>query len=146
MFAIGATFPPTDIDTVLDVSPLTGSRLPQDNFRRAAELVDLLDGHVAGQGYPACVWSFGVLTQAMVDQLRALCPGFSADVYIRTRRNDGIYEDYAAIMVWPLNESDSRNPGRRYLGLAFEFRRLSVVFTMFTWYKPEKSINYFLFF
>jgi hypothetical protein len=63
----------------------------------------------------------------MVDKLRALCTGYSADVYITTPDNSGTYKTYSAIMVWPQAQAQKRQVGGKYLGLEFVFRRLVLI-------------------
>lgn len=118
-YEIGTSYPPTNVESLTTpVNP------PRSRFYEASQMVDRLDGQVAGQGYAAAVWRFDVLTQAMIDQLRTICTGYSASVYIKTRKLDGTFAYYTAIMVWPSRQMDSRNFNGRYLGLEFEFRQL----------------------
>ena len=63
----------------------------------------------------------------MVDTLRTYCPGFDATVYISTRIEDGIYQDYEATMIWPFKQMERRQFNGIYLGLEFQFRHLKVV-------------------
>lgn len=124
---IGTSNPPTNINTVLAVTPLTGDRPPRTEFYEAGSFSDRLDGHVSGAGYPKAVWTFDVLRQSMVDKLRVICPNCSAGVYISTIDNTGTYKTYSAIMVWPVEQSKKRQIGGKYLGLQFEFRHLELV-------------------
>jgi hypothetical protein len=99
---------------------------PRSRFYEAGTFVDRLDGNVAGSGFPKVIWQFDVLTQAMVTALRTICPGYSASVYIKTRKPDGTFGTYTAVMVWPQAQMDARNFRGRYLGLEIQFRRLEV--------------------
>lgn len=132
-YGLGTTFPPTNVED-LSINP------PKGRFYEASVFNDKSDGHVAGHGSAYAVWEFGILTQTMINALRVICPGYSANVYIRTRRNDGSFEDYSAIMLWPARDQmDKRNFGGRYIGLEFQFRQLEVVTSQLSFYKPENS-------
>lgn len=118
-YAIGTSYPPTNVESLTTpVNP------PRGRFYEAGQFVDRLDGQVAGIGSPLAVWQFSVLTQAMVTQLRTICPGYSANVYITTRKLDGNFATYTAVMLWPGKQMEKRNFNGRYLGLEFEFRQL----------------------
>ena len=121
-YAIGASNPPTNVESL--ATPLNP---PRGTFYEAGQFLDRLDANIAGQGYPVASWRFDVLTQAMVDQLRTLCTGYSSDVYITTRKLDGTFATYSAVMVWPSRQLDRRNFNGRYLGLEFQFRQLEAV-------------------
>ncbi len=123
-YALSTTYPPTNVESF--TTPINP---PRSRFYEASQFVDRLDGQIAGQGYANTVWRFDVLTQAMVDALRAICPGYSATVYIRTRRLDGTFMDYSGVMVWPARQMDNRNFNGRYLGLEFQIRQLEEVYS-----------------
>jgi hypothetical protein len=125
-YALGTSAPPAAIDTLLGATALTGSRLPQDRFYAAEQTLDRVDGHQADQGLPYVVWAFGVLSQAMLDNLRVICPGRSADVYLTTRDDDGNFETYTAIMLWPVNLAERRQLGGKFVSVEFTFRNLEV--------------------
>ncbi len=99
---------------------------PRGRFYEAGTFADKLDGHQAGAGFPLAIWQFDILTQAMVNALRTICPGYSAEVYLRTRKLDGTFGYYTGIMIWPGQQMDSRNFRGRYLGIEIQFRRLEV--------------------
>lgn len=98
---------------------------PRGRYYEAGEFVDRLDGTVSAVGYPLAVWQFDILTQAMIDALRVICPGYSAEVYLRTRINTGSFAYFTGLMIWPQKQMDARNFLGRYLGLEFQFRRLA---------------------
>lgn len=117
-FAIGTSTPPTNIETL--TTPLPVPRAP---FQESAERVQAASGRVYGRGYPRCQWVFSRLTSAQVEQLRVICPGISAIVYMTTLANDDEYHDYQAVMTWP--EEEAREPATRdRLDLTITFSHL----------------------
>jgi len=100
--------------------------LPQDRFYEASAALDKLDGGQLDQGWPYVVWGFGVLSQAMLDNLRAVCPGRSAAVYLTTRDDDGDFATYTGLMLWPLNLAEKRQLGGKFVSVEFTFRRLEI--------------------
>lgn len=126
-YALGTSFPPTNIETLLTLPGFPNGLVPRGRFYEASILSDRLDGHRSGHGWPYAIWVFDVLTQDMVNILRTICPGYSANVYLRTRNNTGAFADYSGIMLWPTQDQmDRREFNGRYLGLEFQFRRLEL--------------------
>ncbi len=127
-YALATSNPPTNIETLLAGSGYPRGTVPRGRFYEAAAFLDQADGHVAGQGAPYIIWGFDVLTQAMVNTLRTICPGYSASVYLTTRKPDGTFATYQAVMVWPAQEQmDKRQMGGKYVGLQFIFRQAQAV-------------------
>lgn len=121
-YALGTSNPPTNVEDF--ATPLYP---PRGRYFEAAAFVDKLDGHQAGRGNPYALWHFDILTQDMVNALRVICPGESAAVYITTRKNDGTYGTFSAVMLWPHGQMEKRQFLGRYLGLDFMFRKLVAV-------------------
>jgi hypothetical protein len=118
-YEIGTTSSTTNLESLtVPVNP------PRSEFIEWTREYDKADGQMGGDGYPMAVWHFDVLTQAMVTQLRTFCSGKSAAVYIKTRKNDGTFVKYAAVMVWPSDQMRKRVFRARYLDLSITFRRL----------------------
>ena len=93
----------------------------------AAEYFDA-DGYTYADGYASCVWTFHGLSQADVQAVRALCPGKSAEVYIRTRTDDAdAFKDFRAIMHWPGDAQSERIWDGSYVALAVKFTRLELI-------------------
>lgn len=117
-FALGTSNPPTNIEAL--TVPLPVPRAP---FQEYAERVLAASGRVYGRGYPLCQWIFSRLTFEQVEQLRVICPGVSANVFITTLANDDEYHTYQAVMTWP--EQEAREPATRdRLDLSIAFTRL----------------------
>ena len=118
-YEIGATSSTTNVESLTTpVNP------PRGIFVEHTREYDKSDGQVGGDGYPAALWRFDVLTQAMVTQLRTFCSGKSAAIYIKTRKNDGTFVKYSAVMIWPSDLMKKRVPGGRFLDVELEFRKL----------------------
>lgn len=101
---------------------------PRGNFVPYSIKNDRGDGHISGHGWPKDTWSFDVLYQNMIDYLRSTyCPGQSANLYISTRNDSGVFAVYYGILAWPSQDQMSkRNFNGTYLGLTFELRRLEL--------------------
>jgi len=87
------------------------------------------DGRTVGDGLPACKWIFDSLSQAQLNVLRnyvasGLTYVQSAQVYIKTRLDDGTYATFLGWMHWPRDFEDKRVPGNYYLGLEITFTNL----------------------
>ena len=119
-----STTPPTsgwadaqNIDAVLGVTPLTGSRPPMAYWQPPKTVVRP-DGTMAEVGLPAVLWKFGVLPLAQYTALRDLFTGPSARVYFRTRNaaDDYTFADYTGIAYRPQDDS-KRQPGDKFIGV-----------------------------
>ena len=102
-------------------TPVPAPLVEQSNWD---ESIELESGGVRAGGSTPLNWRFGVLTQAQRDQLKSFCPGASATVYIRTKRNDGTYASYQTTMYWPRDEK--RDSGH-YLDMVIKFDFLVAV-------------------
>ncbi len=96
---------------------------PKSTFRPYSQRRNLGDGTVRGLGWVIATWRFGILKPALRDQLRTFCAGASAEVYIKTRKNNTLdaYQVYTAVMIWP--EEEEKRAGRR-MDFVIEFRNL----------------------
>ena len=118
-YEIGSSSSTTNVESLTTpVNP------PRGLYVEYTREYDKSDGQVGGDGYPAALWRFDVLTQAMVTQLRTFCSGKSATAYIKTRKPDGTFVKYSCVMIWPSKQMEKRRVGGKYLDLEFEFRRL----------------------
>ena len=127
-YAIGTSNPPTNLE--LFTPPMNP---PRSRFFEVAQWLDKADGTVRGQGFPYCIWEFDTLSQDMIDDLRTICPGQSATVYITTRVLDGDFDTFTGVMLWPGQDQMEARVGANdssdgiYRGLEFTFRRLQAV-------------------
>jgi hypothetical protein len=81
---------------------LLGISAPQSlPFVEAADAVELGNGHVTVLGVGLAVWQWGFMEVSERDALRAYCPAYSAEVFIRTLDASNVWETYRAIMLWP---------------------------------------------
>lgn len=124
-YEIGTTSSTTNVEALS--TPLNP---PRGLFFEASIFNDKADGHQSAHGFPYAVWTFDILTEDMVTQLRTFCPGQSAAVYIVTRvPPDDLgpeqFVKFQAIMVWPSKDlMNKRRAGGRYLGVEIQFRQL----------------------
>lgn len=101
--AIGAT-----LETLTDLLLLSTAVIyPRSRYRDAAAQKVAVSGATLALGEPQADWEWTYLTMDMRNQLRAFCPGASANVYIRALKNDGSYANFSAIVHWPAEEQRS---------------------------------------
>ncbi len=122
-------------DTIYDLLPLSDLFSPSGNvfdpdwsFQDFAAAIDLNDGSTQGQGFPIAKWRWNHISEANRAVLRALCPGLSANVYIRTKTNDldlygvAVWETFSAVMKW--TETDEDKAAEETLGMILTFTHL----------------------
>lgn len=121
-YEIGTTSSTTNVESLTTpVNP------PRGDFREWSRSYDKADGTVGGDGFPMATWTFDLLSQAMVAQLRTFCTGRSASVFINTRKNDDTFAKYSGVMIWDPGQVRKRAPGDRYRNIVIEFRKLQAV-------------------
>jgi hypothetical protein len=77
---------------------------PRSEFLDYARIVAMLDGSMRGLGFAAASWVLAITTLEERNQLKVFCPGPSANVFIRTKKNDDTYADFSCVMNWPEKE------------------------------------------
>lgn len=87
-----------------------GVTWPLQTFKPFSKAVENGAGGVKGQGWPIAEWVWGFLEEDERDALKALCPGLSVEVYIRTLNADLDWRTYRALMIWP-TEAEDRQVG-----------------------------------
>lgn len=127
-YALGTTNPPDNLEDgfAIPINP------PRGYYRESAAVIDRADGSQSQQGYPWVEWEFDTLTQDMIDELRVICPGQSANVYLTTRILDGTFDTFSGVMLWPSQDqmqqrASGAGVNQVYNGLKFTFRRLVAV-------------------
>lgn len=108
----GASFTVTAMVNVEDLG--ANYQPPRSTFAPWASTVDLGNGMSRAMGRPRASWSWGFITLAQRNTLRAYCTGKSVRVYIHTRTNDtsDAYVTYDAVMIWP--DEEIKQAGRRF--------------------------------
>lgn len=81
--------------------------------------IELASGGVRSGGWTFVTWHWDFLTQDQWTQLQTFCSGRSADVYIKTKKDDETYQVYTAIMVRP---SGPKRRSSKVLDITVEFR------------------------
>lgn len=94
---------------------------PYYEYATSTGSLTLGDGSERAVGAPATSWHWGFLTATQRTALKALCPGRSAEVFIRTKVDDNTWADFQAIMVWP--NSENRQAGR-VVDITVDFRQM----------------------
>jgi len=108
----------------------TPVKAPKSTFNKFSESAALGDATVRGLGFPVASWRWGWLDQDEYDQLRAFCSGKSAEIYINTKKDDGSYDKYSCVMVWPDMsniQKQERDGSFYYQDFTIEFRHLEAV-------------------
>lgn len=101
---------------------------PDWSFQDFATSRELADGTVKGQGFPVAIWRWNHLSEDNRAVLRALIPGLSALLYIRTPTNeidiygDIVWENFQAVARWTPEDEDKA--ARETLGLVLTFTHL----------------------
>lgn len=116
-YEIGTTYGGmTNVESLTTALPA-----PRSTIQEFSQSVELASAGVRGAGWPVATWTWDILEQDQWDQIRTFCSGQSADVYIKTRKQDGTYQVYTATMVRP---GQVRKDSGRVLDLVVEFRNL----------------------
>lgn len=112
-YEIGATYGGmTALSTLTEPVPD-----PKSNFIPYSRYVQLGNGEVRGLGWAEAVWRWSVMpTRAQRDQLKTFVSGASAEVYIKTRKNESedSYQVYTAVMIWPQEEEKQYSTRRNF--------------------------------
>lgn len=120
-FEIGTTYAGlANVETFTTIPNMA----PASKFFDYSESVPTGDGGRATRGAPSAVWTWGYIPDEMFNSLRALCPGGSAAMYIRTLQDDySTYAYYTCQMIWPeLTEYEYRSG--KYQTFSIRFQRL----------------------
>lgn len=93
------------------------------------DIVTMASGRQVGRGFPTTTWDWGDIRADMFANFRAICPGPTADVIIRTLAEDySTYGYYSAKMIWPAQDSYEYRSG--------VYRPFSLAFTHMLVYTP----------
>jgi hypothetical protein len=76
--------------------------IPFASFQEFNIEVEAADALVYGHGWGLAQWRWGFFPVSLANTLRSTyCTGKSAEAYIKTLANDGTYDGYHAVMIWP---------------------------------------------
>ena len=110
---------------MVNIETLNGGQMeaPKVRYYPGGESVVLGDGSKRWVGFPSATMTWGFISQANRDALRAYCAGASATVYISIPVNDNQdeYVDFQATMFWP--DEEERDASRRK-EFVIEYKRL----------------------
>jgi hypothetical protein len=95
---------------------------PHHTIPQYSKPTNLGSSQVRGLGWKTIVWHWDFIAQDQYDQLKSFCTGLSASVFINTRKSDGTYQTYSAIMLWPTKEPEFQN--NKLMNVDIEFRAL----------------------
>lgn len=82
------------------------------------------DGLIVGRGFPVAGWQWPTLTFYQANQLAALVPSTdaSAKVYMRTRKSDGTFANYYAVLVVPVLTGEDGTPVEQDVAVYTDFK------------------------
>lgn len=128
-FKIGATTSVYDFLPIDQLLPNADVPIdPDPSFQPYAAITPLGDGLNEGNGFPIAIWRFNHLSRVHRAILKTLCPGASANLYIRTPTNEldaydlPVFKSFACIMHWPPEDEDIQID--QVLSLVFRFTHL----------------------
>jgi hypothetical protein len=121
-FEIGTTYAGRVNVETLTTMPVMS---PRSKFYDYSETVKISDGSVVSRGKPYATWEWGMMPEDLYEALRAICPGASASVVIRTLQDDyTTYAYYNATMIWP-DLTDVEFVSGRYKTVIIRFENLT---------------------
>jgi len=101
-----------------------GVKAPLQTFRPYSKIIEDAAGGTVGQGRAGDEWLWNVITDAQRAQLRAYCPGASADVYVWTL-DDSLatpaWKLFRGKMRWNQISEDRQSNSRLKLSLSFVY-------------------------
>jgi hypothetical protein len=104
---------------------------PDWTFAPYSEQITKANAGVAGVGFPRASWTWKFRNDKQIEVLRALCPGASAAVYIRTPTNEvdlygsPVWATFSCQMIWVAIDEDKQ--AGYTLDFTLEFRRLVLI-------------------
>lgn len=115
-YKIGTTYAGlTSLDQL--TTPLVN---PRSEGLQTSDPVDIADGSRRSIGWLRQAWHWGFMSEAQCEALR----GYIGTVYVRTRKNDGNFETYSAVLVWP--EQEPEHYAGKVIDLTVELRMMEV--------------------
>lgn len=78
---------------------------PEASYSDYSQSLALGNGTEKGMGWAVAEWHWSAITATQRAVLRSLIPAKSATVFIRTQIQDGSFQDFQAIAIWPENEN-----------------------------------------
>lgn len=95
---------------------------PLAEFKPYSRAVTSGSLNIIGQGFPTALWVWNVIDTTERNIFKALCPGLSAQVWMRTL-NDSLaapaWETYRANMLWTPEAEDRQVASRLKFSLTF---------------------------
>lgn len=82
------------------------------------------DGLIVGRGFPVATWQWPSLTIDQANRLAAFVPSTdaSAKVYMRTRKPDGTFGNYYAVLVVPVLTGEDGTPVEQDVAVYTDFK------------------------
>lgn len=115
-FEIGASLGTlVNVETLTDMAP---NMAPSVTYRPYKATIDTGGNGRKAIGPPEFEWNWGYIYADMFDALRALIPGASANIYIRSRKESdsetdpNVYLYYQATVYWPEMDSYEFRAGK----------------------------------
>jgi hypothetical protein len=103
----------TSAGTITDLQDLGLSIYPKSTYLPSAVTKKTGTNTKRGFGLPVAYWTFPLLSLDERNQLKSFCPGYSATVYIRTKKDDDTYANFQCVMNWVDDDTSGRWFGER---------------------------------
>ena len=104
----------TSASTITDLGSLTDPiTYPKSTFLATAVTKKTGANAKRGFGLPVAYWTFPLMTLEERNQLKTFCAGYSAEVYITTKKDDDTYADFSCTMNWVDDDTSGRWFGER---------------------------------
>jgi hypothetical protein len=114
----------TSVGTLVTLDTL-GFLEPKNTYQENSVITAAANARRYGHGYGVCNWDWGFVSLAARNALRSgYCTGRSGDVVVRTRKDDGTYANFTAVIIWPEKELNNND---RILGFGVVFLLLAVI-------------------
>lgn len=109
MFGIG-----TSAETITDLQDLdVPITYPKSAYLPTAVTKKTGANTKRGFGLPVAYWTFPLMSLDERNQLKSFCSGYSATVYICTKKDDDTYAKFQCVMNWPDDDTSGRWFGER---------------------------------
>ena len=110
----------TTLEELTDLAELTTAiEPPKSSYLPYARVVNKGNGGTRGIGMPVASWTFGVLSIEQYNQLKSFCPEASAEIYIRTKKDDDSFAEFQGKIIWPNDPQDRWYAQRRSFTILF---------------------------
>lgn len=114
----------TSVGNLVELGTL-GLPEPRNTFEENSVVVAAANSRRYGHGWALSNWDWGFVTLAARNALRSgYCTGKSADVVVATKKGDGTFANFTAVIIWPDKELNNAD---RMLGFGVVLLLIAVI-------------------